>query len=89
VFRASGNFPSTASLYQDPVIKDFRSPFFNDAPVGRFFATSVTKLEPQYIGPRTGEIATRIINGLSRVEQGRDTPDESWRKVLREVEVLS
>jgi cellobiose transport system substrate-binding protein len=88
VFRASGNFPSTVSLYQDPVIRDFQNPFFNDAPVGRLFSTSVIKLEPQYIGPRTGDIATRIINGLTRVEQGRDTPDESWRKVLREVEAL-
>lgn len=89
VFRASGNFPSTVGLYNDPVIAEYTNPFFNDAPVGRFFATSVTKLVPQYIGPRSGDVATRITAGLTRVEQGRDDPEESWRKVLREVDVLS
>jgi cellobiose transport system substrate-binding protein len=89
VFRTSGNFPSTLSLYDDPVIRDFRNPFFNDAPVGRIFSRSVTTLVPQYMGPRSGDINTRIIDGLLRVEQRRDTPDESWRKVLREVAALS
>jgi cellobiose transport system substrate-binding protein len=88
VFRASGNFPSTVSLYDAPVIRDFRSPFFHDAPVGQIFSRSVTTLVPQYMGPRSGDINTRIINGLARIEQGRDTSDESWRKVLDEVEAL-
>jgi cellobiose transport system substrate-binding protein len=89
VFRAIGNFPSTLSLYDDPVIRGFTNPFFNNAPLGRIFSRSVVTLVPQYMGPRTGEVNTRIINGLIRVEQGRDTPDESWRKVLREVAALS
>jgi cellobiose transport system substrate-binding protein len=89
VFRSSGNFPSTLSLYADPVIRDFRNPFFHNAPVGQIFSRSVTTLVPQYMGPRSGDINTRIINGLTRVEQGRDTPDESWRKVLKEVDALS
>ena len=89
VFRSSGNFPSTLSLYSDPVIRDYKNPFFNDAPVGQIFSRSVTTLVPQYMGPRSGDINTRIINGLTRVEQGRDTPGESWRKVLREVAALS
>jgi cellobiose transport system substrate-binding protein len=88
VFRASGNFPSTLSLYDDPVIRDFDSPFFHDAPVGQIYSRSVTKLVPQYMGPRSGDINTRIINGLTRIEQGRDSPDESWRKVLDEVDAL-
>jgi cellobiose transport system substrate-binding protein len=89
VFRAVGNFPSTLSLYQSPEIRDFKNPFFHDAPVGQIYSRSVTTLVPQYMGPRSGDINTRIINGLTRVEQGRDTPDESWHKVLDEVDALS
>ena len=44
---------------------------------------------PQYQGPRSGDINARIIDGLTRIEQERDTPEESWRKVLREVDALS
>ena len=89
VFEATGNFPSAVALYDDPVILDRVSAFFGDAPVGRIFADSVTALVPQYQGPRSGDVNARIIDGLTRIEQGRDSPDESWRKVLREVDALS
>jgi cellobiose transport system substrate-binding protein len=89
VFQAIGNFPSTLALYDDPVIADRVNEFFGDAPVGQIFSASVTALVPQYQGPRSGDINGRIIDGLTRIEQGRDTPEESWRKVLREVDALS
>ena len=31
VFKATGNFPSLPKLYDDPSIKNFSKPFFNDA----------------------------------------------------------
>jgi cellobiose transport system substrate-binding protein len=89
VFQAIGNFPSTLALYDDPVIADRVNDFFGKAPVGKIFSASVTALVPQYQGPRSGDINGRIIDGLTRIEQGRDTPEESWRKVLREVDALS
>ena len=89
VFQSTGNFPSTVALYDDPVITDKVNAFFGNAPVGAIFSASVTALVPQYQGPRSGDINGRIVDGLTRIEQGRDTPDESWRKVLREVDALS
>jgi cellobiose transport system substrate-binding protein len=89
VFQAIGNFPSTVALYDEPVIRDRVNDFFGNAPVGQIFSASVTALVPQYQGPRSGDINARIIDGLTRIEQGRDTPEESWRKVLREVDALS
>jgi len=88
VFRAIGNFPSTISLYDDPVIKDFTNPFFNNAPVGQIFSNSVKVLVPQYQGPKAGDINTAIQNGLTRVEQGKQTPDQSWQQVLKDVKAL-
>jgi cellobiose transport system substrate-binding protein len=89
VFRSAGNFPSTITLYEDPVIKDFSNPFFNNAPVGLIFSASVKTMVPQYLGPKAGDINTKIIDGLTRVEQGKETPDESWAKVLKDVAALS
>ena len=88
VFRTAGNFPSTTTLYNDPVIKDFVNPFFNNAPVGEIFSKSVQTMVPQYLGPKSGDINTKIIDGLTRVEQGKETPDQSWAKVLRDVAAL-
>jgi cellobiose transport system substrate-binding protein len=88
VFRTKGNFPSTVTLYKDPVITDFKNPFFNNAPVGLIFSKSVTEMVPQYIGPKAGDINTAIINGLNRISEGKQTPDESWAQVLKDVKAL-
>lgn len=89
VFRSAGNFPSTVTLYQDPVIKDFVNPFFNNAPIGQIFSKSVQTMTPQYLGPKSGDINNKIIDGLTRVEQGKETPEQSWAKVLNDVKALS
>ena len=89
IYKATGNFPSAVELYDEPDLVRQTNEFFGGAPVGEIFSASVTALVPQYQGPRTGDINGRIIDGLIRVEQGRDTPDESWRKVLRETDVLA
>lgn len=88
VFRTKGNFPSTVTLYDQPVIKDFKNPFFKDAPMGAIFAKSVANVVPQNMGPKAGDINTAIINGLTRVEQGKQTPDEAWAQVIKDVNAL-
>jgi cellobiose transport system substrate-binding protein len=88
VFRSAGNFPSTSTLYSDPVITDFVNPFFSNAPVGKIFSESVATMKVQYLGPKAGDINTAIINGLSRVEQGKQSPDAAWAQAIEEVKKL-
>ncbi|MEV6968380.1 extracellular solute-binding protein [Hamadaea sp. NPDC051192] len=88
VFRKAGNFPSTVTLYQDPVITDFKNPFFNNAPVGKIFSESITTMKAQYLGPKAGDINTAIQNGLTRVEQGKQTPDAAWKQALEEIKKI-
>src|SRR5690606_18888119 len=88
VFRSKGNFPSTKTLYDDPVIKDYKNPFFNNAPVGKIFSESVTTMKAQYIGPKAGDMNTALVNALLRVEQGKQSPDAAWDKAVKEIEKL-
>ncbi|MCT9930815.1 extracellular solute-binding protein [Planotetraspora sp. A-T 1434] len=88
VFRGAGLFPSTLTLYKDPVITDFKSPFFNNAPVGKIFSDSVATMKPQYLGPKAGDINTAIINGLTRVEQGKQSPDQAWQQAVSEIKQI-
>jgi len=89
VFRAKGNFPSTTSLYSDPVITDFVNPFFSNAPVGKIFSESVTKMKAQYLGPKAGDINTALINGLTRVQEGKQKPDAAWKQSVSEVKKIT
>jgi cellobiose transport system substrate-binding protein len=89
VFKQTGNLPSQPGLYTDPSITGFTNPFFSDAPVGEIFTTGAQKLQPQTLGPKQGDIQTAASNAIQRVEQGKQTPDESWQQFLTDVQNLT
>lgn len=89
VFTKMGNLPSIPALYDKPEIAGFTSDFFNNAPVGKLFTTAAKQLEPQYQGPRAGDIQTTIRDALVRVEQGKQSPDASWQQMVQDVERLA
>ncbi|WP_250007907.1 ABC transporter substrate-binding protein [Actinoplanes sp. M2I2] len=89
VFTSKGLLPSIPALYDKPEIAQYKDPFFNDAPVGKIFTTAAKELKPQYQGPRTGDIQTTIRDGLVRVEQGKQSSDESWQQTVSDVERLA
>lgn len=89
IFKQTGNLPSTPELYDDPQIVGFSNPFFSDAPVGKIFTDAARNLEPQYQGPKAGDVRSAIGNGLVRVEQGKQRPDQAWRQVLSDVARLA
>lgn len=89
IFTTQGLLPSLPALYDKPEIAQYKDPFFNDAPVGTIFTTAAKELKPQYQGPRTGDIQTTIRDGLIRVEQGKQTPEQSWQQTVSDVDRLA
>ena len=85
VFKQTGNLPSIPSLYRTPDIRNFKNPFFNNAPVGRIFTTSAKKLKPQITGPHQGDIQTAVSQALQRVEQHKQSASASWKQFLKDV----
>ncbi|GLY05425.1 MULTISPECIES: ABC transporter substrate-binding protein [Actinoplanes] len=89
IFTSQGLLPSIPALYDKPEIAEYKDPFFHDAPVGKLFTTAAKELKPQYQGPRTGDIQTTIRDGLVRIEQGKQTSEESWTQTVSDVERLA
>ncbi|GAA4607591.1 cellobiose transport system substrate-binding protein [Actinoplanes octamycinicus] len=89
VFTTQGLLPSIPSLYDKPEVGALKDPFFNNAPVGKIFTTAAKELKPQYQGPRAGDIQTTIRDGLVRVEQGKQSSDQSWTQTVSDVERLA
>ena len=85
VFKQTGNLPSEPVLYSNPAIANFKNPFFNNAPVGKIFTSSVKELKPQITGPHQGDIQTASSNAIQRVEQKKQTPAQSWAQFLKDV----
>ncbi|GAA2856945.1 extracellular solute-binding protein [Nonomuraea rubra] len=88
VFKEEGTFPSIPALYDDPSIQNFTKPFFGDAPIGKIYSDAAKALKPQHLGPKEADVRTAIGNGLGRVEQGKQTPDEAWAQVLEDVKKI-
>ncbi|GGO68959.1 ABC transporter substrate-binding protein [Nonomuraea cavernae] len=88
VFKEEGTFPSIPSLYDDPSIQNFTKPFFGDAPIGKIYSEAAKALKPQHLGPKEAEVRVVIGDGLGRVEQGKQTPDQAWAQVLEDVKKI-
>ena len=85
VFKQTGNLPSEPGLYSSSAIKNFKNPFFNNAPVGQIFTASAKKLKPQTLGPHQGDIQNAASNAIQRVEQKKQSPAKSWKQFLKDV----
>jgi cellobiose transport system substrate-binding protein len=88
VFQETGNFPSTPELYEDPAMTELRKEYFNNAPIGEIFTEAALEVRPQYQGPLQGDVLAMIGQGLGRIEDGAQTPDEAWAQVLNDLESL-
>ncbi|WP_214321348.1 ABC transporter substrate-binding protein [Nonomuraea sediminis] len=88
VFKEEGTFPSIPALYDDPSIQNFTKPFFGDAPIGKIYSEAAKALKPQHLGPKEPDVRTAIGDGLGRVEQGKQTPDQAWAQVLEDVKKI-
>ncbi|NUW41403.1 ABC transporter substrate-binding protein [Nonomuraea rhodomycinica] len=88
VFKEEGTFPSIPALYDDPSIQSFTKPFFGDAPIGKIYSEAAKALKPQHLGPKEAEVRVVIGDGLGRVEQGKQTPDQAWAQVLEDVKKI-
>jgi cellobiose transport system substrate-binding protein len=86
IFRTQGHLPSVPAVYNDPAVAGYTNPFFSNAPTGQIFAQAATKLKPQFQGPKDGDIGPLIGHGINRVETAKELPEQSWQKVLKDVE---
>jgi len=86
IFRTQGHLPSQTALFGDPAVLSQTSPFFSGAPTGQIFGAAATKLRPQYQGPSDGDIGPLVGEGINRVETGKQSPQASWRRVLKDVD---
>ena len=89
VFRTYGLFPSTKSIYNDPSVKDYKDPFFNNAPVGKIYSTGILELKPIFEGELNPVIDKAFGDGLGRVSAGKKTSAASWKITMDELKKLT
>ena len=78
IFKSVGNLPSQPGMYTDPALTGFTNPYFSNAPVGKIFTDAAKNLKPQYLGKKSGPVRVAVEAVLTKLEQGKTTPDAGW-----------
>src|SRR5262245_10675112 len=89
-FEAIGAFPSTVDALSSPEVTGMTNEFFNNAPVGTILGNRAAAITVQpYKGPKYSDILQAFQAALLRVDDGSNSPDESWQTFLSDVDQLS
>ena len=85
-FAAIGAFPSQVDALEAPEVLEVSNAFFNDAPVGEILSHRAAAITVQpFKGPRYSDILQAFQAAILRVDDGSNSPDESWKTFLSDV----
>ena len=88
-FQNASTYPSQVEASEDPVVISTENEFFNNAPTGEIFASRADAVTvTPYKGPEFFAVDTAMKNALTRVEDGIQTPEESWEQFVNDVNAL-
>jgi len=89
-FEAIGAFPSQVEALDAPEVVEATDEFFNNAPTGEILSNRAAAITVQpYKGPKYSDILQAFQAALLRVDDGSNTPEESWDTFLSDVNQLA
>jgi cellobiose transport system substrate-binding protein len=84
-FTNHGQFPSVPELFDTEEVRSFQNPFFNDAPVGQIYADNAERVVAQNTGPNYNTIDSEFGDGLGRIVDGIESPEQAWESTLNNI----
>jgi cellobiose transport system substrate-binding protein len=88
-FKAANNLPSSPQALNDPAVKAFANPYFNNAPVGAIYAPAATSLKPVYLGADNQEVRMAVESDLRAIAQGKLSAGSGWAKAVSDAKKAS
>ncbi|MFC8373645.1 ABC transporter substrate-binding protein [Streptomyces sp. NPDC057239] len=86
VFKEIGNIPSSEKALQTDDVKNAKSEYFDNAPIGQIFGAAAQEIpDKQVLGRKDGTIKDTFSQGLALVEQGT-ARDEAWKTTTERIE---
>lgn len=79
------HFPSSSVAAADGAVAAATDEYFSNAPIGEIFKESADDLPIATLGPKDGVIKDTISQGLNRVDQQGEDPDEAWQQTMDEI----
>ena len=87
-FKAKGPLPTNLQALQNPDFQSYKNEYFNNAPTGKIFGDSVTKIKPLTLGPKHAAVKEKAFEpALQAFEQGKISADAAWKQFLNDVPI--
>ncbi|MBO1752115.1 carbohydrate ABC transporter substrate-binding protein [Actinotalea sp. BY-33] len=92
MFLENGQFPSQLDAIEDPVVAESANEFFGGQDVGGIYGQLAAEAGDAaaggYRGVSFAGIQTLVMDGIRRVEDGSQTPEQAWDSVVAEFDGL-
>lgn len=86
IFKEIGNIPSSEGALANADVKNAKSEYFDNAPIGQIFGAAAQEIpDKQVLGRKDGTIKDTFSQGLALVEQGTSR-DEAWKTTTERIE---
>ncbi|MDG4829884.1 extracellular solute-binding protein [Solwaraspora sp. WMMD1047] len=87
-FKLKGPLPTNLEALQNPDFVSYTNPYFNNAPTGKIFGESVSKIEPLTYGPKHQAIKENAMDpALRAYESGQINATEAWEQFMKDAPV--
>nr|MDT0656883.1 extracellular solute-binding protein [Micromonospora sp. DSM 115978] len=87
-FKAKGPLPTNLEALQNPDFLAYTNPYFNNAPTGKIFGESVSKIEPLTYGPRHQAVKENAMEpALRSYESGQANATAAWEQFIKDAAV--
>ena len=92
MFFQNGQFPSQLDAMDDPAVSETENEFFGGQQVGGIYGELASAAGDAaaggYRGVNFAGIQTIVMDGIRRVEDGSQTPEQAWNSVVADFDAL-
>ncbi|MFF9203616.1 ABC transporter substrate-binding protein [Streptomyces sp. NPDC014986] len=87
IFKEIGNIPSSQEALEADDVKNAKSEYFNNAPIGQIFGAAAQEIpDKQVLGRKDGTIKDTFSQGLTLIEQQGTPRDDAWKTTAERIE---
>ncbi|MET9394865.1 extracellular solute-binding protein [Streptomyces sp. NPDC006624] len=87
IFKEIGNIPSSRQALENADVKNAKSAYFSDAPIGEIFGAAAQEIpDKQVLGRKDGTIKDTFSQGLTLIEQQGTARDKAWQTTTERIE---
>jgi len=84
-----GHFPSNSDAAAAPAVKNAKSAYFSNAPVGTIFGDIAAKMKVPPIGLYDTQIQQALTTQLTNVETKGTSPDDAFNAALDQIKQIT